>query len=103
MAVVDRALPPYTLRQSARSRHLRITIEPDLGLVVSVPPASRRGWAHPEGRIEAFLRDREAWIRRHLERLARDRAELSARGGLADGAVLRFRGDLHRLRIVPAA
>lgn len=95
-------LPSYTLRHSSRSRHLRITIDPELGLVVTVPPPTRRGWAHPEGRIEAFLREREPWIRRHLDRRARERAELAARGGLADGAVLRFRGELHRLRIAPA-
>jgi predicted metal-dependent hydrolase len=95
-------LPAYTLRHSPRSRHVRITIDPDLGLVVTVPPPTRRGWAHPEARIEAFLRDRESWIRRHLDRLGRDRAALAARGGLADGALLRFRGELHRLRIAPA-
>jgi predicted metal-dependent hydrolase len=95
-------LPPYTLRHSARSRHLRITIDPERGLVVTVPPPTRRGWAHPETRIEGFLRDREPWIRRHLDRRARDRAELAARGGLADGALLRFRGELHRLRIASA-
>ncbi len=102
MATGSGPLPAYTLRHSARSRHLRITIDPELGLVVTVPPPTRRGWARPEGRIEAFLREREPWIRRHLDRRARDRAELAARGGLADGALVRFRGDLHRLRIAPA-
>jgi hypothetical protein len=89
----------YQVRHSARSRHLRITIDPQRGLVVTVPPPTRRGWAHPEARIEAFLRDRDGWIRRHLERRAHERADLAARGGLADGASIRFRGDLHRLRI----
>jgi predicted metal-dependent hydrolase len=70
---------------------------------VTVPPPTRRGWAHPEARIEAFLREREPWIRRHLDRRARDRAELAARGGLADGAAVRFRGDLHRLRLASTA
>jgi predicted metal-dependent hydrolase len=92
--------PPYLLRRSVRSRRLRITIDPDLGLVVTVPPATRRGWARPERLIDDFLRSREAWIRRHLERTARQRAELAARGGLADGGSIRFRGELHRLRIV---
>jgi predicted metal-dependent hydrolase len=69
---------------------------------VTVPPPTRRGWAHPEARIDAFLRDRERWIRRHLDRRARERAELAARGGLADAALLRFRGELHRLRITSA-
>jgi predicted metal-dependent hydrolase len=101
MPTGDRALPAYTLRHSARSRHVRITIDPALGLVVTVPPPTRRGWAHPEGRIEAFVREREAWIRRHLDRLGRDRAALRARGGLVDGGFLRFRGELHRLRVTP--
>ena len=93
---------PYTLRQSARSRHLRITVDPELGLVVSVPPPSRRGWADPRPRIDAFLVERSDWIQRHLDRRARERAEVAARGGLADGAKLRFRGELHRLGVSPA-
>ena len=93
------APPPYLLRRSARSRRLRITIDSELGLVVTVPPPTRRGWAHPERLIDEFLRDREPWIRRHLDRQAHQRAELSARGGLADGASIRYRGDLHRLRV----
>lgn len=98
---VDR-LPPYVLRRSPRSRGLRVTIDPALGLVVSVPPASRRGWAHPEPLIDRFLRERESWIRRHLDRLSRQQAELAARGGLRDGASIRYRGELHLLRILPA-
>jgi predicted metal-dependent hydrolase len=93
------AIVGYTLRRSPRSRRLRITIDPELGLVVTVPPPTRRGWAHPESRIDAFLREREPWITRHLDRRDLERAELMARGGLTDGAVLRFRGELHRLRI----
>jgi predicted metal-dependent hydrolase len=96
------APPPYVLRRSARSRRLRITIDPELGLVVAVPPATRRGWAHPERIIDDFLREREPWIRRHLDRQARQRAELAARGGLADGAAIRYRGDLHRLSVTTA-
>jgi predicted metal-dependent hydrolase len=100
MRIGSSTVPPYALRRSARSRRLRITIDPDQGLVVTVPPATRRGWADPERLIDEFLRSREAWIRRHLERQARQQAELAARGGLADGASIRYRGELHRLRIV---
>jgi len=96
------APPPYILRRSARSRRLRITIDPEHGLVVTIPLASRRGWAHPERIIDDFLRDRERWIRRHLDRQAHQRAELDARGGLADGAAIRYRGDLHRLSVTNA-
>jgi predicted metal-dependent hydrolase len=91
----------YVLRRSPRSRRLRVTLLPDRGVVVSVPPASRRGWAHPEGEVERFLAERERWVRRHLAVMASARAELAARGGVADGATVRFRGELHRLRIVP--
>ncbi len=103
MPMAVERLPPYVLRRSPRSRGLRVTIDPSHGLVVSVPPATRRGWAHPEPVIERFLREREPWIRRHLDRLARQQAELAARGGLRDGATIRYRGELHVLRIVPAA
>jgi predicted metal-dependent hydrolase len=94
---------PYVLRRSPRSRRLRITIDPELGLVVTIPPATRRGWARPERLIEDFLREREPWIRRHLDQQSRQRAELAARGGLADGAAIRYLGELHRLRIAAAA
>ncbi len=89
----------YILRRSPRSRGLRVVIHPDRGIVVTVPSPGRRGWADPERQIRAFLVEREPWLRRHLERHAHDRAELAARGGLNDGATIRFRGDLHRLRL----
>ncbi|HUQ77960.1 MAG TPA: SprT family zinc-dependent metalloprotease [Patescibacteria group bacterium] len=97
------APPPYVLRRSARSRRLRITIDPEHGLIVTIPLATRRGWAHPERLIDEFLREREPWIRRHLDRQAQARAELRARGGLRDGASIRYLGELHRLRIAPSS
>ena len=90
----------YRLRRSARSRGLRVTIDPHAGLVVSVPPATRRGWANPEGRIEAFLREREAWVIRHLEQLERDRRSATARGGARHGGLVPFRGELHRIDLM---
>jgi predicted metal-dependent hydrolase len=92
----------YTLRRSPRSRGLRVVIHPVRGVVVTVPAAGRRGWRDPERHIDTFLTEREPWLRRHLATQARDRAEIVARGGLRDGATIRFRGDLHRLRLVPA-
>lgn len=90
----------YVLRRSVRSRRLRVTIHPERGVVVAVPPATRRGWTRPEREVERFLAEREPWLRRHLARMASDRAALAARGGVADGASVRYRGELHRLRIV---
>ena len=93
----------YTLRRSPRSRGLRVVIHPDRGVVVTVPAVGRRGWSDPSSHVRGFLAEREPWLRRHLERQARERASLAARGGLRDGARFRFRGQIHRLRLEPAA
>ena len=90
----------YRLRRSARSRGLRITIDARDGLVVSVPLATRRGWASPEARIEAFLRERQGWVVRHLDRHARERDEARSRGGARDGGLVPYRGELHRVRVL---
>src|SRR4029079_8723986 len=56
----------YTLRRTSRARGMRITLHPERGVVVSVPPTGRHSWTAPEPEVERFLRSREAWIRRHL-------------------------------------
>jgi hypothetical protein len=99
-AVLPAGRLEYVLRRSARSRGLRVTIDPARGVVVSVPLAARRGWARPEGDIERFLGEREGWIRRHLARQARQREAVADRGGIRDGATFRYLGELHHLRIV---
>jgi predicted metal-dependent hydrolase len=78
-----------------------VTLDPERGVVATVPPATRRGWACPEPLVERFLHDREPWLRRHLGRQAAVRAELEARGPLGDGAMVRYRGFLHRLLVEP--
>lgn len=92
----------YVLRRSPRSRHLRVTIDPAAGLVVTVPLVTRRGWARPEADIERFLAEREPWVRRHLAKRAAVQATMAERGGIRDGGTFRYLGVLHRLRIVPA-
>lgn len=92
----------YTLRRSPRSRRLRVTVHPQRGVVVSIPPADRRGWGRAEPIVDAFLAQRETWIRRHLSRQADERAVLDRRGPIDDGGVVRYLGDLHRVRIAPA-
>jgi predicted metal-dependent hydrolase len=89
----------YVLRRSSQARTLRVVIDPAKGVIVTIPGSTRRGWARPDAHISAFLAEREAWIRRYLARHAAERATLAARGGLRDGAVFRYRGELHRLRI----
>ena len=90
----------YRLRRSARSRGLRVTIDDRDGLVVSVPQATRRGWARPDERVDAFLSERQAWVIRHLDRRGRERDAARARGGARDGGLVPYRGELHRVRVV---
>ena len=67
---------------------------------MTVPLAIRRGWARPDERVEAFLRERSTWVLRHLGRLEADRAAARARGGARDGGLVSYRGELHRVRLV---
>lgn len=93
---------PYTLRRSPRATRLRVTVHPERGVVVSLPPAERRGWARPERLVHDFLAEREAWIRRHGARQAAARRALEARPGLEDGREVPYLGAPHRVRVVPA-
>jgi hypothetical protein len=67
--------------------------------MVSVPPATRRGWTRPEAEIDRFLVEREAWLRRHLDRHATVKAVVAARGGIGAGGSLPFRGEVHPVRV----
>jgi predicted metal-dependent hydrolase len=91
----------YLLRRNPRSRGIRLTVDGRRGLVVSVPPAHRRGWADPGPRVEAFLHERRAWVLRQLGRLEREHAEIAARGTPDDGGSVYYRGELHRIRMLP--
>lgn len=92
----------YVVRRTPRARGLRLRVDPRRGLVVSLPPEQRRGWAHPDGRVDRFLRQHETWIVRQLIRLEGQRAEVVALGGLRDGGRIHYRGELHRIRVDPA-
>lgn len=91
----------YLLRRNPRSRGIRLTVDGRRGLVVSVPPEHRRGWANPDPRVEAFLHERRAWVLRQLGRLDRERAEIAARGTPSDGGSVYYRGELHEIRVLP--
>ena len=93
----------YLLRRSSRAHGIRLTIDQRRGLVVSMPPPTRRGWANPNGRVEGFLREREGWVLRHLGRLERERAEVERLGGVADGGLVLYLGLPHRIRVVAGA
>ena len=94
---------PYTLRRSPRARRLRVVIHPDRGVVVTLPVASRRGWARADGLVVDFLAEREAWLRRHLDRQAAARGRLLDRPALDEGRLVPYRGEAHRVHVVPAA
>lgn len=93
---------PYTLRRSPRATRLRVTVHPERGLVVTVPAAGRRGWSRPEPVIEAFLAEREPWVRRHLGRQAASRATLADRPALDDGRLIPYLGIAHCVRVADA-
>jgi predicted metal-dependent hydrolase len=93
---------PYTLRRSPAARRLRVTIHPQRGMVVTMPPASARGWSRTDRLVEGFLHEREPWIRRHLERQAAARAVLDERPAVDDGRVIPYRGVPHRIRVIAA-
>ncbi len=86
----------YGLRRSARSRGVRVTIHPDLGVVVAVPPPERRGWRNPDRVVEAFLREREPWIRRHV---ARQEARHRDAAAAAASGRIRFLGEWHTVQL----
>ncbi len=91
------------IRRSPRARHLRLTIDPLVGAIVTVPARLARSRSGAERVAHEFVAEREVWLRRHLDRRERRLAAVSAAGPLGDGARLRFRGEEHRLRVTGAA
>jgi predicted metal-dependent hydrolase len=91
-----------TIRRSSRARLLRLTIDPRHTAVVTVPARATRGKADAERVAADFVREREDWLRRHLERQARQRATVAAMGPPRDGGTFRYRGEEHRLRVMAA-
>ena len=93
---------PYTLRRSPRARRLRVVIHPDRGVVVTLPPTTRRGWARADGLVVDFLAEREPWLRRHLGRQAAARARLAARPSLDAARVITYLGMPHQVSVIEA-
>src|ERR1035437_4186080 len=89
-----------TVRRSARARLIRLTVDPRHAAIVTIPARAARSKGEAERLAESFVAEREPWLRRHLDRQARQHAELAALGPLRDGGMFRFRGELHRLRVV---
>ncbi len=91
-----------TIRRSTRARNLRLTVDPRHGAIVTVPARAARNRADAENLAESFVAEREPWLRRHLDRQARQREQLASLGPLRDGGLFRFRGETHVLRVVAA-
>jgi predicted metal-dependent hydrolase len=79
---------------------MRLTVDPRHTAVITIPARAARSKGEAERLAESFVAEREVWLRRHLDRQARQRAELDALGPLRDGGTLLFRGEAHRLRVV---
>ncbi len=92
-----------TIRRSTRARLLRLTVDPRHVAVVTVPARAARNHSEAERLAETFVAEREAWLRKHLDRQARQREQLAAVGPLRDGGNFRYRGEPHRVRLMAAA
>ncbi len=84
---VDRPHQRYHVRRSGRARRSRLTIDRD-GVVVVVLPTRA-----PLQEAERLVGLHDAWIGRHLDRLAAQRARLAARPELGEGRVLEVHGQ----------
>ncbi len=91
---------PYTLRRSARARRLRVTIDARRGVIATVP-GTRTAEGSARSLVEPFLAEREAWIRRHLARQEAAAGRIAAAGEVREGSVIPYRGQPHRVRVVP--
>jgi hypothetical protein len=58
----------YTLKRSARAKHLRISVQPGGAIVVTAPVSSR------EATIESFLHKSASWVERAVARMSRYKA-----------------------------
>jgi predicted metal-dependent hydrolase len=71
-------LPPYTIRESARARHVNLKISMDGDLEIVVP----RGFNRKH--IPSILQQKQAWIKRATKRLAERRKLLEAEPALPE-------------------
>jgi hypothetical protein len=92
----------YTLRRSARAHRIRVVVDPERGVVVTVPAGRRLSAGDGRRLATSFVAEREAWIRRHVDRQLAQRSSLAARGPLAAGSCVLFLGRDHRLEFAPA-
>jgi predicted metal-dependent hydrolase len=95
MAVIMPAVTEYTLRRSPRARRVRVSVESDGEIHVTLP---RRA---PAGAAEEAVRELAPWIERRRRALARAAAELARTPGTVPylGAELRLLPQPGRTRV----
>lgn len=80
----------YVVRRSARAKHMRITISPHNGVVITLP-ARLRQYVNPE----KLLREKQDWVLRHVEK-----APLPAPiSPIEDGSIIHYLGRERTLRL----
>lgn len=90
------AMPPWSVRRSARARRARITVTDDARVVVVLP---RRA---PLGVAETLVRQHEAWVRRHVAQALARRARVDERPALGAGRELELNGVPHAIVLFPS-
>jgi predicted metal-dependent hydrolase len=63
--ILDGTPVSYTVRRSARAKHMRITVSAHSGVVVTLPARLRR-YVNPE----ELLREKKVWLLQHLQTIA---------------------------------
>ncbi|MDA8034592.1 MAG: DUF45 domain-containing protein [Actinomycetota bacterium] len=89
-------LPPYTVRRSARARHVRLVVSGRDGLVVVVPAR------FDLGRVPALVAERAEWIERSFRRIGGP-GEPASGGVLPDAVDLRALDERWHVVTAPAA
>ena len=95
--VIVRALPPYSVRRSARARRARVTIS-EAGDAVVVLPARA-----PVRAAAELVAHHARWIERHVERIADRNRALAARPALGGGRSVPIGGVPHAVVLVVTA
>jgi predicted metal-dependent hydrolase len=80
-------LPPYTIRESTKARHVNLKISMDGGLEIVIP----RGFNRKD--IPTILKKKQAWIKRATKRLAERRKLLEAEPALPEQISLTAIGE----------
>ena len=89
-------LPPYTVRESARAKHVRFTVSVDRGLEIVIPRGLDRR------RLPAMVEARRAWIDRALARIEARRVHVGPPDRRPDTIELRAIAERWRVEAFPS-